>query len=294
MDPAQATSDSADPPRKRPSRGWYVLAFLLLLVSGGVFVAAVLDGRSRAWAQIESMQRFVGPTDAGGVVLDLAEPGEYVVYYENLGDFEGASFDTPRHQVWTTPTMPAMTCRVAPADGGDALHVRLLGQTGDIADEFDQDRDTAVIYGRSDGTGRQGTGVWTMVVPEPGRYRIDVAYVESVMLDPVSIEVPVPLTRDEQSQTDFADAERHEADRQTAEARRALASLEPVDVLFAIGRDPTEGGFFQVLGLRGAASILAFGFTIATLMALVTLMLRTGQVTERGTMENVQRKIGRR
>ncbi|MEM9414248.1 MAG: hypothetical protein AAGA29_02065 [Planctomycetota bacterium] len=259
---------------------------LILLVSAGVFVAAVMDGRSRSWSRIDSMQRFVGPTAGGSVVVELAEPGEYVVYYENLGTFEGRAFDTPRHQVWTTPTMPAMTCKVSPADAGDALHVRLLGQTGDAPAEFDKDRDVEVIYRRDD---RQGAGVWTMQVPEAGRYRIDIAYLDAVALDPASIEVPDPLTRDEQSQTAFADAEQHEADRQLALARKAVASLEPVDVLFAIGRDPTAGGFFQVLGLRGAATVLAFGFTIASLMALVTLMLRTGQVTERGTMENVRR-----
>ncbi|MFI4862407.1 MAG: hypothetical protein ACIAXF_17210 [Phycisphaerales bacterium JB063] len=280
--------------RRRPSRGWYVLSLLILLVSLGVFVAAVLDGRRQAWSEIESMPRLVGPTASAGVELELHEPGEHVVYYENLGTFEGRSFDTPRHQVWTTPTTPAMVCTVTRVEDGEAVAVRLLGQTGDDPAALDADRDTSVIYGRADGTGRQGTGVWTFDVPEAGRYRVVLSYVDAVMLDPSAVEVPEPLTRREQAETDFAVAEQLEADRNEALARRALASLEPIDVLFAIGGDPTAGGFFQVLGLRGAATILAFGFTIATLMSLLTLMLRTGQVTERGKLEDVRRGFGRR
>ena len=286
--------------RHRPSRGWYVLALLVVLVTGGVFAAAVMRERGRAWSSIEAMPRFVAPTGEGGVEIELAEAGEYVLFYENLGSFEGQSFNTPRQQVWTTPTQPAMACRVTSAGRGagegEVVPVRLLGQTGDKPGEFDADRDTAVIYERrAQGEAqRQGVGVWTFTIDEPGRYTVTADYLSAVHLDPATVEVPPELTRDEQSQMRFEDVERYEQERAEQINRLALASLEAKDVLFAVGQDPTAGSYFNVAGLKGAATLLAFGLTAGAIIALVTLMLRTGSVTERGTIENVRRGVGTR
>ena len=60
-------------------------------------------------------------------------------------------------------------------------------------------------------------------------------------------------------------------------------------MLFAVGPDPTCGSFFNVIGLKGAATVLAFGFTFAVLTSLVTLMLRSGHVIPRGEIEHVRR-----
>lgn len=303
---SHATPDAeSSAPRRKPSRGWYLLALAILLVTGAVFASAVLSARRSSWAAIESMPRFAGPTPtaegieaAGGSVLDswvdgevieLSSAGDYVVYYENRGMFAGRSFDTPAYQVWTTPTLPSMTCRVTPAAGGEPLAVRLLGQTGDGPAALDADRDTSVIYRQGAADGRQGTGVWKVTVPEAGRYVVEITYRDAVYLDPESVEVPAVLTRDRQAEMPFAEAEQYEQDRDEAIARLSLASLEPVDVLFAVGPDPTGGSYFNVAGLKGAATLLAFGITASAVIALVTLMLRTGQVTERGTMENVRR-----
>lgn len=293
----QGDTTERPPARRLPSRGWYGLALAILLVTAGVFAAVVINGRAGAHRAVDRMPRFVGPTPDTGVVLDLDEPGDYVVYYENLGTLKGAddvadrAFDTHRLQVWTTPTRPSMACTVTREDGGETVAVRLLGQTGDRPAEFDVDRDVGVIYDLGD---RQGAGIWTFRVAESGRYRFSVAYLPEVYLDAGSVEVPEALTRAEQSQMRFEDVQQHEEQRAQALGRSALAELEPVDVLFAVGPDPTGGSYFNVAGLKGAAALLAFGLTGSTVIALVTLMLRTGSVTERGTMENVRRGVGAR
>lgn len=285
------------PARRRPSRGWYGLALVILLVTGGVFAAVVVNGRAGAHRAVDQMPRFVGPTPEAGAVLDLAEPGDYIVYYENHGTLPAADgvparrFDTHRLQVWTTPTRPSMACTVTRAGEEQDVTVRLLGQTGDRPAEFDADRDVGVIYDLGD---RQGAGVWTFRVDEPGAYRVHLAYLPDVYLDADAVEVPAALTRDEQSRMRFVDVQQHEEQRAEALGRSALAALEPVEVLFAVGPDPTGGSFFNVAGLKGAAALLAFGLTASTVIALVTLMLRTGQVTERGRMEDVRRGIGQR
>lgn len=306
-EPVGSTGPAA---RRRPSRKWYLLALAIVLVTAGVFVLTILGARRKSWAAIEAMPRWVAPTPTAesnaaapgstsgepehGVVIELPAAGDYVVYYESRGLFEGRLYDTPVHQVWTTPTLAAMTCAVAPADGGAPLTVRLLGQTGDTPGEMDADRDTSVIYRQDVEDGRQGTGIWAVSVPAAGRYVVDIAYREPVYLTPEEVEVPPELTRDEQSQMRFEDVERYEQERAEQLAKLALASLEPTDVLFAIGPDPTAGSYFNVAGLKGAATLLAFGLTAGAIIALVTLMLRTGSVTERGTMENVRRGIGQR
>ena len=287
-------SPSADGP-SRPSRCGYFVAAAILVLSLSVFVLVVEQGRRSTRAAVEAMPRLVGPTGGGGVELTLPEAGEYAVYYENLGTLPGREgegdrvFDTPRLQVWTTPTRASMSCSVTPVRDGvsqDPLDVRLLGQSGNVPATLDAGRDVAVIY---DLEARQGAGVWTFTVAEPGPYRIAVSYLDAVDLDTGAVTVPEALTRGEQSQMRFEDVEQHEQQRAEAISSDALASLEPVDVLFAVGQDPTAGAYFNVLGLKGAATLLAFGLTASVVIALVTWMLRAGQVTRRGTMEDVQR-----
>jgi hypothetical protein len=271
----------------RPSRKWYLLASVIFVASFGVFAGTLVYKSSAVAERIESMPRLVGPTP--GTVVELDEPGQYVVYHENLGTFEGQSFDTPRRQVWPTLASPAMTCDVTEVASGRAVEVRLPGVTDVPKDKSEVNTDLVPAYDRA---GRQGHGVWVFNIDQPGEYRITLEYVPEVALAIEDVEVAPPLTRDMQAQMRAEEGKAYEENRRAAEEMRELARLEPVDVLIAVGRDPSRGSFFEVFGLKGAATVFAFGFVASAIIALVTFMLRNGHVTRRGELDQVQRGIG--
>jgi len=278
-------------PTKRPSRGWYVFSALLLLVSSVVFAMAFVS-LWKARGAVSDMPRWVAPS-AEGHEVEIDTAGRFYIYYENKGEIDGRAFDTPRRQVWMTYDMPSMTCTVTPISSddseGEALLVRLLGQDGREFDKRDSQRDIVTVY---DFDGRQGAAVWVVEVSEPGRYRIKTDYVEAVYADPESIVVLPELTREQEREMTSADAFQYEKDQRAAHERLELARLEPVEVVLALGQDPTRGALFAFLGLRGAAGLLAVCFTAASIISLVTLMLRSGHVTQRGEMADVQRGMG--
>jgi len=286
MDHTPATDTTAPPPtRKKPGWLWYALSAVLMVGSIAVFVLVLL-GNSRAMReQIEPMPRFVGPTGDGGFVLTIDEPGKYHVFYENLGSLDGRSFDTPRRQVWTTFDAPSMTCAVTRVDTGDAVEVRLPGVGVEI-DKRQISEDLVFPYKLP---GMQGHTAWVFEAEQPGEYRFDLAYVDAVLLEPGEIEIPPELSRADKQDMTSTEGEAYEAARRSAMQQAALSQLEPIDVLFAVGQDPSSGGYFQVIGIKGAATVLAFGFTASVLIALVTLMLRGGHVTPRGELANVKR-----
>lgn len=273
--------------RRKPSRGWYLLSLALLLVSIGVFVVSLRQKAAYLETQIEPMPRFVGPTDPGGAVVTVTQPGKQIIYYENRGELDGETYDTPRRQVWTTYESPAMTCTVTRVDTGEKVDVRLPGKEDDAA-RSKTSRDQIVTY---DLGGRQGYGVWVFDADEPGDYRIAIDYVDAVKLNPDAIVIPPELTKDDKKQMTSADGAAYEADRRDKIEQASLAQLEPIDVLFAVGPDPATGSYFQVIGLKGAATVLAFGFTFSVLIALVTLMLRSGSITPRGELSAVRRGL---
>lgn len=274
-------------PRKKPSRGWYLLSLVLLVGSIAVFVSALRHKAAYLNDQIIPMPRFVAPTGDDAVVITVAKPGKQNIYYENLGELDGKAFNTPRRQVWTTYQSPSMTCKVWYIETGDEIEVRLPGVN-------DQDKpsrtseDQIVTY---DLAGRQGHSAWVFDADRAGDYRIEIEYVDAVLLEPGSVEVPPELTKAQKKQMLSADGAAYETDRREAIERAALASLEPVDVLFAVGPDPGSDTYFAVIGLKGAAAVLAFGFTFSVLIALLTLMLRSGSVTPRGELSKVQRGL---
>ncbi|MFN3168439.1 MAG: hypothetical protein ACE37H_15375 [Phycisphaeraceae bacterium] len=271
--------------RKKPSRRWYVLAAALLVSSVGVFVAVIVHKTSVMRDRIEPMPRFVAPTGEDGFVYTAESPGKVNIFYENRGAFDGRSFDTHRRQVWTTFDAPAMTCEVTHIDTGEAVEVRLPG-VGEVADKRKTTEDLVFTY---DFAGRQGHSAWVFDADEPGDYRVVLNYVDAVKREPGSVTVPPELTKAEKKKMTSEEGEAYEEARRDAVERAALAELEPVDVLFAVGPDPTAGSFFEVIGLKGAATVLAFGFTSSILISLVTFMLRTGNVTPRGELTDVRR-----
>jgi predicted secreted protein len=231
------------------------------------------------------MPRFVVPTGEEGFVVTLDNPGKHNIFYENLGAFEGKAFNTPRRQIWTTFAAPSMTCTVTRIDTGEAVEVRLPGQS-DTESKSKTSKDQVVAYDLAD---MQGHSTWVFDVDKPGEYRVVLSYAEAVYLEPGDIEIPPELTKAEKKKMVSEEGAAYEAARRDAVERAALAELEPIDVLFAVGPDPTVGSFFNVIGLKGAATVLAFGFTFAVLTSLVTLMLRSGHVTPRGEVEHVRR-----
>lgn len=288
MDASQEPAKSDTDERKRPSRRWYLLALVLLVGSATVFVMTVRDKLAYLNEQLKPMPRFVGPTGEKGAVVTVEQPGKQNIFYENLGTLDGKTYNTLRRQVWTTYQSPSMTCVVTRVDTGESVEVRLPGQ-GEEEIKSKISKDQIIAYNLS---GMQGHSAWVFNAKAKGEYRVVLKYNEAVLLEAGSVEVPPELTKAQKKEMVSAEGKAYEEARRDAVERAALAELEPIDVLFAVGPDPTRGSFFNVIGLKGAATVLAFGFTFAVLISLVTLMLRSGHVTPRGELANIRRGIG--
>lgn len=146
---------------REPSRGWYVLAVVLLAVGVAGFGWSFSRVRGQVAEARGAMQRVVAPP--GGEVV-LAEPGEYTIYYENLGALGGEMFDTDRRLVWPVRGLVVLRCSVRHLGGGgggedQAVPVSVVEQV----EVYD--------FGSS-----QGHGVWKFQAAEAGRYRIEVGY----------------------------------------------------------------------------------------------------------------------
>lgn len=285
--PQDNTHLNATQTRRKPGIRWYVLSAVMLVASVSVFALTVRSQIKLLHDKVEPMPRFVGPTSDAGVVITIDQPGKQNIFYENKGEFEGTSFSTPRRQVWTTFQSPSMTCVVTNEETGKALEVRLPG-TSDAESKSKTSKDQVLTY---DLAGMQGHSAWVFDVDSPGEYRIVMKYVEAVSLEPGDIAIPDELTKADKRKLTQEQGEAQEAERREAIERAALAELEPIDVLFAVGPDPTSGAYFEVIGLKGAAGVLAFGFTFSVLITLVTFMLRNGHITPRGELTDVKRGV---
>ena len=202
-------------------------------------------------------ETIVGPTGDEGFVVTIDEPGTQNIFYENRGTLGDQLFDTPRRQVWTTFETPSMTCTVTRVDTGEAVEVRMPGKE----DEPEKSRTSKDLVYTYNFMGRQGHGAWVFDADKPGDYRITLAYKDAIAKPAEDFQIPPELTREDKKQMTQAAGDAYEAERRDLIEQAALASLEPIDVLFAVGPDPTRGGYFNVIGLKGAATILAFGFT---------------------------------
>lgn len=91
--PAPPAAPPSPPPAERrvPSRGWYGLSFVLMIIGVAAFTASLNAARSEVANRLDAMQRFVVP---GSVALHFDRPGRYLVYYEKIGAFDGEDFDT--------------------------------------------------------------------------------------------------------------------------------------------------------------------------------------------------------
>ena len=122
-DDSQNPSDPQTPPRRIPSRGWYGLAFVLLLVGVAAFSASLNVAKVQVAASLDQLQHFVAP---GTAEVELPGPGDYLIYYEKIGSFDGEAFDTSAR----FPELPKMDIDVVHPATGDYLVIRRATDTG--------------------------------------------------------------------------------------------------------------------------------------------------------------------
>ncbi len=144
----EAEAVSRELPPGRPSRGWYGLAFVLFLVGLGAFVASINVAKGHVAAAQASLQKFVAP---GSTTLDFDEAGQYFVYYEKVGEFNGESFDTTQHFT----EMPKLSMRLVDQATGETLPVA-------------KSHDTQThMYGHG-----RANSEFVLDIPAPGRYTL--------------------------------------------------------------------------------------------------------------------------
>jgi hypothetical protein len=133
------------PAHVKPSRWWYLLSVLLLVVGIGAVVFAW------AWmiSDISQPTPHVVVPGTGEVVL--SRPGHYVICYEYRSVVDGRAYATP-------PEVPGLRCRLVCKATG--LEVPLTSESG---------------YSYTAGS-RSGTGVWQFVARQSGAYELSAAY----------------------------------------------------------------------------------------------------------------------
>lgn len=260
MHTTPSVTDEASAPPKRQSKRAYVLALLILVLSAGVFAGSIMLEDRRLNTAIDGLHRFIGP---GVTELDLDEAGTLLVFYENRSEHAGQAYDTPRRLVWPFQDTRAMTLRVTEMATGEAMEAR--------------DPERIVVLDRS---GREGKAVWQFTAPSAGRYRVETAWRE---------ESPLAIYRDpeafDSAREAWVQARQAEHDAlQLAEGSEAatfdpaavpfpgrlLREFAPQPVVLSVGPDPVGFAYFQVIGLKGGATVLALGFTASVLIVLLT------------------------
>jgi len=128
-----------------PSRGWYVVAAVILIaaVAGAVSLAVSRIGNVGA-----GLVQVVVP---GGADLDLKQPGSYTIFHERTSTVDG--------RIYTAPGVSGLRVTVRSLTTGREIAVRRPGGTS-----------------RYDFGGRSGTSVLAFDIDAPGMYRLDAAY----------------------------------------------------------------------------------------------------------------------
>jgi hypothetical protein len=130
-----------------PSRGWYIVAALILI---GAIAGAVWMAVSRIGGITAAMVQIVVP---GGADLDLKSAGTYTIFHErtsHVGD-----------RVYTAADVSGLRVRVRSAATGQEIAVK--PPTGSATYNFD---------------GRAGTAVLAFDIGAPGTYRLDAGYAD--------------------------------------------------------------------------------------------------------------------
>ena len=142
-------------PRRVPSRGWYGLAFVLLLVGLAAYIASLNVGRARAAALVEAFRTVTAPGEA---VVTLDEPGPYTVFYEKVGTRGGERFDLREK----FPVLPKMNLTLTdPTTGREVAH---------------QPVDSHAVYRTA---GREGYSEWAFELDRPATLRVHTELVDA-------------------------------------------------------------------------------------------------------------------
>ncbi|MEM6552874.1 MAG: hypothetical protein AAF750_12210 [Planctomycetota bacterium] len=268
---------------RRPGRGWYGAAVLLVLATGGLFAYAVWSKQQVMLERVEGFTRFIVPLEGGAGEVEVTEPGTYTVFYENVGEFEGKHFETPRRLVWPFQDEIALRVAVMGPGGGVVEQLALSSERQEDGRTLQGDVDSAagseltgrarpaVIYqtqGSGEGeanAGRAGLGFYQFEAASAGVYRVEVGWKDDG-------EFAVPIFRTIEEREAAQPAERKPEDPLVG---RVMGDFERQPVLLAVGKDPvSEDVLFDIFGLKGAASLLAFAFTGAAVMVVVTWVRR--------------------
>ncbi|MBB6428655.1 hypothetical protein [Algisphaera agarilytica] len=112
----KAPDDNATEHNK-PSRLWYAMALALMILGVVGFVVSLNIAKEQVDSKLEAMQRIVAP---GSGELSFDEPGDYLIYYEKVGSFNGENFDTT--QVFREA--PAFEITIQHEASGEFLTIR--------------------------------------------------------------------------------------------------------------------------------------------------------------------------
>ena len=150
-DPSSTAHPSAAPvSHPVPSRRWYGLAAVLLLVGVSAFVASLGIARAEVQERLGEMVRVGMP---GTAEVPLPGAGRYLVYYERTGELDGERFDTEDR----FPALPKMNVDLyGPLIGTSGRRV-LIRSSSTEAQMF------------NDG---HASSEWEFESPGPGTYRL--------------------------------------------------------------------------------------------------------------------------
>jgi hypothetical protein len=132
----------------KPSRRYYVLAGLLIVVGVALFVVTLWRGISSIPSKV---QQLVAP---GKAELTLAKAGDYTIFYESQSVFGGRVYSTGRD-------VPGLECEVVAKSTGAPVALKRSNVN------------TTYELG-----GRSGRSVFDFHIDRPGVYQITSAYPE--------------------------------------------------------------------------------------------------------------------
>lgn len=229
---------------KRPSRWLYLAGAVLIIVGIAVFAVALRHEVDRIATALAGFDRFVAP---GEISIDVAEPDELLVYFENRGEFEGEQFDTLRKLVWPFLDTKTIRLTITGPDGSTIAH-----QTPRQSPTYNRD-------------GRQGAAIWEFDALEPGTYRINATW--------ATIDPPIYGKLEEFEAAREAFAATQGATDESQEPRY-LPGFELQPVLLAVGPNPVVGRFEAIWGLKGAAAVSSIAAMLGVLVIILTFFRR--------------------
>jgi hypothetical protein len=136
-------------PKPRPGIAGYIIGAVFIIV--GIICAAAFIGKGIV-SSLNSGERFVVP---GHHTFTVDAPGKYMIYHEFVSNFDGRIFNTKGQ-------IDGLRCNASGPENAPRI-VRV---------------DPAGITATYDIMGNSGEAIWSIDVPTPGTYSLDVGYGE--------------------------------------------------------------------------------------------------------------------